>query len=76
MLDLSQKILRSEDTIAGKGKLSMSSGKGSASSAAETAVQKVVKESNRITSEEIAGFLSNVIKERVFLPSIQAPQPL
>jgi COP9 signalosome complex subunit 5 len=76
ILDLSQKILRSEDTIAGKGRLSMSSGKGSNSSAAETAVQKVVKESNRIASEEIAGFLSNVVKERVFLPSVQAPQQL
>ncbi|KAF8249578.1 Mov34-domain-containing protein [Wilcoxina mikolae CBS 423.85] len=72
MLDLAQKIGKSENAIAGKTRSSMPPGKGSSSNAAESAFQKIVKESNKITSEEIAGFFSNVVKERVFA-AIEAP---
>lgn len=71
MLDLAQKISKNEGAISGKSRLSLPPGK-TGSNAAEQAMQKVVKESNKITSEEIAGFMSNVVKERVF-SSIQAP---
>ncbi|CCX31218.1 JAB1/Mov34/MPN/PAD-1 ubiquitin protease-domain-containing protein [Pyronema domesticum] len=63
MLDLSQKITKSEGAIAGKGRAVMHTKPGNS---ADLALQKVVKESNKITLEEISGFMSNVVKERIF----------
>jgi COP9 signalosome complex subunit 5 len=68
MLDLAQKISKSDAVKARP----MPAGKGGGRKAAEGALQKIVKESNKITSEEITGFLSNVVKERVFAP-IETP---
>lgn len=68
MLDLAQKISKSESAIAGKARTSLPGKSG----VSENALQKIIKESNKITSEEISGHFSNVVKERVFSP-IEAP---
>lgn len=71
MLDLSQKIHKTEPTLAGSGKgnrsslLPTSSGTGKGANT-EGQLDKVVKDSNKIASEEIAGLFSSVVKDRIF----------
>lgn len=72
MLDLSQKIHKTEVTLlAGSGKgnrsslLPTSSGTGKGTNT-EGQLDKVVKDSNKIASEEIAGLFSSVVKDRIF----------
>ncbi|KAH8146285.1 uncharacterized protein LAJ45_09727 [Morchella importuna] len=72
MLDLSQKIHKTEMTLfsgAGKGNRSSllpAGSSGAKSSGSEGQLDKVVKDSNKIASEEIAGLFSSVIKDRIF----------
>lgn len=72
MLDLSQKIHKTEVTLlAGSGKGNRSSllpaGSGTGKGAnTEGQLDKVVKDSNKIASEEIAGLFSSVVKDRIF----------
>jgi COP9 signalosome complex subunit 5 len=66
MLDLSQKIGRAESSI-GSGKSKSFMGPGAKSNAnSDSALEKVVKDSSKITAEEIAGLFSSVVKDRVF----------
>lgn len=72
MLDLSQKIHKTELTLlasSGKGNrsslLPTSSGTGKGANT-EGQLDKVVKDSNKIASEEIAGLFSSVVKDRIF----------
>lgn len=68
MIDLAQKINKTEHgIISGGSKASRSSllpPSGKAQS--EGQLDKVVKDSNKIASEEIAGLFSSVVKDRVF----------
>ncbi|KAA8912883.1 JAB1/Mov34/MPN/PAD-1 ubiquitin protease-domain-containing protein [Sphaerosporella brunnea] len=67
ILDLAQKITKN-DGIKSRGSSSMPPGKDGRTNSADPAQQKIIKESNKVTSEEIAGFIGNVVKERVFAP--------
>lgn len=70
MLDLSQKIHKTENLLVvessknTRSSLIPQSSLGKAQ--AEGQLDKVVKDSNKIASEEIAGLFSSVVKDRVF----------
>jgi COP9 signalosome complex subunit 5 len=62
MLDLSQKIRQSHETI----KKAMKQGSQVGRSAIDIALEKVVKDSKKITAEEEAGLLASTVKEKLF----------
>lgn len=62
MLDLAQKIAKAEASVGGKSRSSLLPG----AKSQETALEKVVRDSNKIASEEITGLFSSVVKERIF----------
>jgi len=63
MQDLARRVSRSEGIIAGKTMARLAK-----TASADRALQKVVKESNKIMREEISGRYSNLVKEGVFSP--------
>jgi COP9 signalosome complex subunit 5 len=67
--DLSQKIFKAEAAVLGKsGKSTFPTGPVNTDDgdASDSAMQKIVNESTKITSDDVAGFFTNVVKERVF----------
>ena len=69
MRDLAQKVGNYEDTVqrGARGVPLRFAGKGAAPGAAgDKQLEQVVKDSTKITSEELTGLFSNVVKERVF----------
>ncbi|KAL7268294.1 COP9 signalosome catalytic subunit rri1 [Rhizina undulata] len=71
MLDLSQKIHKTENALSGLGKgrsahIPIATSASKSSVAEGSALDKIVKDSNKIASEEITGLFSSVVKDRVF----------
>lgn len=66
MVDLAQKITRCEHSALISGGNGGKARGTSKSVIQESALEKVVKDSAKITSEEVAGLMSSVVKERVF----------
>ncbi|KAI9845524.1 MAG: COP9 signalosome catalytic subunit rri1 [Sclerophora amabilis] len=66
MMDLSQKIRNAEQSAMVGSKMSGPGMIQRGSSAKDTQLEKVVRDSNKITGEEITGYLAGVVKDRLF----------
>ncbi|KAI9793879.1 MAG: COP9 signalosome catalytic subunit rri1 [Peltula sp. TS41687] len=66
MKDLSQKIRKAEQGIAGNVRTGQGSYGGAALRGKEGPLEKVVKDGSKIAAEEITGLLAGVVKDRLF----------
>ncbi|KAI9816853.1 MAG: COP9 signalosome catalytic subunit rri1 [Pycnora praestabilis] len=62
MLDLSQKIRKAEQNVAANSRGGPSVARGGK----DSQLEKVVRDSNKITGEEVTGLLAGVVKDRLF----------